>query len=107
MGFSRQEYWSGLPFLPPGDLRDPGIESKSPASPTFASQFFTTEPPGKSLKADIDTVLKESIKRKYVIKIHFTCFFLHLLLLLFWLLANGKLHTRLAFLFLLESTALD
>ena len=31
MGFSRQEYWSGLSFLPPGDLPDPGIEHKSPA----------------------------------------------------------------------------
>ena len=32
MGFSRQEYRSGLPFLPPGDLSDPGIEPNSPAS---------------------------------------------------------------------------
>ena len=31
MGFSRQEYWSGLPFPPPGDLPDPGIEPRSPA----------------------------------------------------------------------------
>ena len=31
MGFPRQEYWSGLPFLPPGDLPDPGIEPRSPA----------------------------------------------------------------------------
>ena len=31
MGFSRQEYWSGLPFPPPGDLPDPGIEPGSPA----------------------------------------------------------------------------
>ena len=31
MGFSRQEYWSGLPFPPPGDLRNPGVESLSPA----------------------------------------------------------------------------
>ena len=31
MGFSRQEYWSGLPFLLPGDLPDPGTKSKSPA----------------------------------------------------------------------------
>ena len=33
MGFSRQEYWSGLPFPTPGDLPDPGIEPKSPVSP--------------------------------------------------------------------------
>ena len=31
MGFSRQEYWSGLPFPPPGDLPDPGIKAMSPA----------------------------------------------------------------------------
>ena len=34
MGFSRQEYWSGLPCLPPGDLPNPGIEPRSPALPT-------------------------------------------------------------------------
>ena len=33
MGFPRQEYWSGLPFPPPGDLPDPGIEDTSPAPP--------------------------------------------------------------------------
>ena len=44
MGFSRQEYWSGLPFPSPGDLPDPGIK---PASPALAGRFFTTEPPGK------------------------------------------------------------
>ena len=43
MGFSRQEYWSGLPCLPPGELPDPGIE---PVSPALAGRFFTTEPPG-------------------------------------------------------------
>ena len=37
MGFSRQEYWSGLPCPPPGDLPDPGIE---PASPSLAGGFF-------------------------------------------------------------------
>ena len=44
MGFSRQEYWSGLPFLPIGGLPDPEIK---PASPALADGFFTTEPPGK------------------------------------------------------------
>ena len=47
MGCSRQEYWSGLPFPPPGYLSDPGIEPASPESPTLAGRFFTTEPPGK------------------------------------------------------------
>ena len=45
--FSRQEYWSGLPFPIPGDLPDPGIE---PASPASVGGFFTPEPPGKPTK---------------------------------------------------------
>ena len=47
MEFSRQEYWSGLPFPTSGDLPDPGFKSLSPASPALAGRFFTTEPPGK------------------------------------------------------------
>ena len=35
MGFFRQEYWSGLPFLPPGDLPNPGIENVIPVSPAL------------------------------------------------------------------------
>ena len=42
MGFSGQEYWTGLPFFTLGDLPDPGIELLSPASPALASGFFTT-----------------------------------------------------------------
>ena len=45
MGFSRQEYWSGLPppgDLPPGDLPNPGIETESLTSAALASGFFTT-----------------------------------------------------------------
>ena len=45
-GISQQEYWSGLPFPPPGDLSDPGIE---PTSPALTGRFFTTEPPGNAL----------------------------------------------------------
>jgi len=41
MGFSRQEYWSGLPFLPSGDLPHPGIEAASLMSPALADRFFT------------------------------------------------------------------
>ena len=41
MGFSRQEYWSGLPFPPPGDFPDPGIEPQSLTSPALARRFFT------------------------------------------------------------------
>ena len=47
MGFSRQEYWSGLPFSSPGDLPDPGIKPRSPA---LEADALTTEPPGKLLK---------------------------------------------------------
>ena len=39
MGFSRQEYWSGLPYRPPGDLPDPGIEPVSLMSPVLAGGF--------------------------------------------------------------------
>ena len=42
MGFSRQEYWSGLPFPPPGDISDPGLETSSLPSPSLAGGFFTT-----------------------------------------------------------------
>ena len=45
MGFPRQKYWSGLPFPPPGDLPDSGIEHVSPVSPALAGGFFTIEPP--------------------------------------------------------------
>ena len=45
MGFPRQEYWSRLPFPPPGDLPNPGIEL---ASPALADRFFTTEILGKA-----------------------------------------------------------
>ena len=41
IGFSRQEYWSGLPFPSPGDLPDPGIK---PRSPTFQADALTSEP---------------------------------------------------------------
>ena len=44
IAFSRQEYWSALPFTSLGDLPDPGIE---PMSPPLAGGFFTAEPPGK------------------------------------------------------------
>jgi len=46
MGFPRQEYWSGLPFLPPGDLPDPGIK---PPSSTLAGGVSTVASPGSNL----------------------------------------------------------
>ena len=47
MGFSRQEYWSGLPFPSSGDLPDPVIE---PGSPEFQADALTSEPPGKPVR---------------------------------------------------------
>ena len=73
MGFPRQEYWSGFPFPPPGDLPDPGIEPRSPA---LAGGFFTTELPGKlymwnKKKNDTDELILQNRnmyfpKQKYV-----------------------------------------
>ena len=53
MGFSGQEYWSGLPFPSPGDLPDPGIKRRSPA---FQADALTSEPPEKpSLKNHVSS----------------------------------------------------
>ena len=55
MGFSRQEYWSGLPFPSPGDLSDPGIE---PGSPALEADALTSEPPGKSVGLALSYAVK-------------------------------------------------
>ena len=47
MEFSRQEHWSGLPYSPPEDLPDPGIEPESPASLALQADSLPTELPGK------------------------------------------------------------
>ena len=49
MEFSKQEYWSGLPFPSPRDLPDPGIKPMSLASPALAGRFFASEPPGNPI----------------------------------------------------------
>ena len=59
MGFSRQEYWSGLPFPSPGDLLDPGIE---PRSPTLQADALTSAPPGKPLNTRIQSLRKPPIE---------------------------------------------
>ena len=64
MEFSRQEYWSGLPFLLQGILPNPGIKPASPASPSLAGDFFTTEPPGKPHERDYKVVLCLSVLSK-------------------------------------------
>ena len=58
MGFSRQEYWSGLPFPPPGDLPDPRIKLMSSA---LVGRFFTTEPPGKHLHVYFCIVIEKNL----------------------------------------------
>ena len=53
MGFSRQEYWSGLPFPSPGDLPDSEIE---PGSPTLQADALTSQPPGKPIFSSKDNL---------------------------------------------------
>ena len=53
MGFFRQEYWSGLPCPPPGDLSNPGIE---PRSPTFQADSLPSEPPGKPRNTEMGSL---------------------------------------------------
>ena len=53
MGFSRQEYWSGLPCPPPGDIPDPGIEPRSPA---FQEDSLLSEPPEKPKNTGVDSL---------------------------------------------------
>ena len=55
LGFSRTEYWSGLPLPPPGNPLDPGIK---PGSPALAGRFFTTEPSRKPLEGSLSHLLK-------------------------------------------------
>ena len=52
MGFFRQEYWSGLPCPPPGDLPDPGIKPMSPVAPALQVDSFPAEPPRKPYMQD-------------------------------------------------------
>ena len=69
MGFSRQEYWSGLLFPSPGDLSNTGIELQFPASPELAGGFFT-EPPEKP------TVHYYIVIKKHIIAEHLITVFI-------------------------------
>ena len=53
--------WSGLPFPPPGNLPNPGIEPATPASPTLTGRIITTEPPEKP-KGDYTIAINISIE---------------------------------------------
>ena len=61
VGLSRQEYWSGLPSPPPGDLPDPGIKTLSLRSPALPGthQAFTTSTPWEALKCHATLLLNE------------------------------------------------
>ena len=63
MGFSRQEYWSGLPFTTPRDLPHPGIEPMPLVSPALAGRLFITQPPRKPL-------LNTGLTKKFVQVFH-------------------------------------
>jgi len=71
MKFTRQEYWSRLPFPTPGDLPDPGIEPMSPASPALAGGFFTTMPFGviSQIKLFLPQALFLENKQPYSLKV--------------------------------------
>ena len=58
MGFSRQEYWSGLPFPSPGDLPNPGIE---PRSASLQADILPSEPPGNPRKSKRE-IITESLR---------------------------------------------
>ena len=79
MGFFRQEYWSGLPFPPPVNPSDPGIEPMSPVSPALQVDSLPTEPSGKPWSQIMEILWrvchlrktgkrhnKKSIRRRYI-----------------------------------------
>ena len=61
-GFSRQEYWSGLPCPPPGDLLNPGMK---PRSPTLQADSLPSETPGKSLRRKCDYLKEQKTSTRY------------------------------------------
>ena len=64
--FSRQEYWSGLPFPSPGDLPNPGIK---PGSPALHTDSLPSEPPGKLKERGILLAEDKMLFKKYFIRI--------------------------------------
>ena len=64
-GFSRQEYWNGLPFPPPGDLPNPRIE---PMSPALQADSLLSEPPGEFSAGEMEAKLR-FLKLKIVMEI--------------------------------------
>ena len=79
MEFSRQEYWSGLPFPSPEDLPDPGIE---PGSPILQADALTSQPPGKT-----------SLRKKNIYIL--ICIFIHISIYLYKQLNYLAIHLKL------------
>ena len=67
MEFSRQEYWSGLPFPSPGNLPDPGIE---PRSPSLQTDVLPSEPPGKQAQIFLLLLLNMATRRQHFVMRH-------------------------------------
>ena len=61
IGFSRQDYWSGLLFPPPGDLPDPRIEPEPLVFPALADGFFTIVSPGNYLAQNVNSAEAEEL----------------------------------------------
>ena len=68
MRFSRQEYWSGLPFPSPGDLPNPGIE---PRSPTLQADALPSEPPGDM--RELQYIFLSYVNKDLIFLGHFSC----------------------------------
>ena len=81
MGFSRQEFWSGLPFPSPGDLPHPGIEPTSLASPAPVGRFFTTSATWE--EAETTTLLPEGRDPTETVKFLRMAFFFFFFFFLF------------------------
>ena len=110
LGFSRQEYWSGLPFPSPGDLSDPGIKPRSPA---LQADALTSEPPGKpykllyllymkKLSLNINLVFRSNLSDLFILFFVYSYFFLlYCLLVCFrWTFVTSEIMIILDFLYL-------
>ena len=73
VGFSRQEYWSGLPFTSPGDLPDPGIK---PGFPALQADALPSEPPGKTQRTRV-LRFKTGTGTYFILQINLHCFNLY------------------------------
>ena len=98
MGFSRQEYWSGLPFTSPGDLSNPGIEPASLVSPALAGRFFTSWATKGSLFSLIRQCLLLGETSLLVTSIHWFYFFYvwYMILLLLRVVLTTKTYFKLS-----------